>query len=103
MPLDEILLITIFIIVFVSLYLAAWYFEVGMRGVWKFMAILPLTIMFAIPINIMVGTTIDPTSHNLYPIEFILYVLPSFFFWLFVVLLHRNFTKADKPGNIAKD
>jgi len=103
MPIDEIVTIVIFVVVFVSLYIASSYFEVVMRGDWKFMAILALTVVFAIPIDISVGTAIDPTSHNLAPIEFVVYVVPSSLFFLLIVWMHGRFAKSDKPEKVVRN
>jgi hypothetical protein len=97
LPADEMLPVMLFIAIVVSAYTV---FRTGCaewRGVWRILAIVPIAIMITVPVNIMVGTTIDPTSHNLAPFEFIFYCVPSFIFWAIIVMLHSKFSKKYTP------
>jgi len=56
------------------------------KGFGRLMISIPLAGMAAVPLNISIGTAIDPKSHNLGPIELIVWC-GGFFIWFLVVFL----------------
>ena len=62
------------------------------KGSGRFMVSIPLAGMIAVPLNISIGTAIDPTSHNLAPIEMIVWC-GGFFVWFLIVLFFRRITR----------
>ena len=68
------------------------------KGFGRFMVTIPLAGMVAVPMNIAIGTTIDPTSHNLAPIEMIVWC-GGFFIWFLIILFFRRITRptAETP------
>ena len=97
LPADEMILIMIFIAIVVSAYTIFRKSCAEWRGVWRILAVVPIAIIITVPLNIWIGTAIDPTSHNLAPFEFILYCVPSLIFWAIIVMLHRKFSKKYTP------
>ena len=47
------------------------------KGRWKHAASLPLIVLGLVILNIIIGTTLDSTSHNLFPFEILLWSLGS--------------------------
>ena len=47
------------------------------KGRWKHAASLPLMMLGLVFLNIIIGTTLDSTSHNLFPFEILLWSLGS--------------------------
>ena len=43
------------------------------RGVWRFLALLPLFMVGFVVVRIVVDTQADPTSHNLWPFELVIW------------------------------
>lgn len=41
------------------------------RGWWRLLAILPVVVMMVIILNILIGTYLDRTAHNLWPLEIV--------------------------------
>jgi hypothetical protein len=46
---------------------------VKLRGIWRLVALLPLFIVGFIVVRIVVDTQADPTSHNLWPFEVVVW------------------------------
>ena len=47
------------------------------RGGWRMAAVVPVALMGFVVLRILVGTSIDPTSHNLWPFEILMWGLIS--------------------------
>lgn len=62
------------------------------KGFGRFMVAIPIVGIFAVPLNIGIGGAIDPTSHNLAPIEMIVWC-GGFFIWYLIVLFFRRITR----------
>lgn len=58
----------------------AWFW----RGVWRWLALLPALVMVGLFVKFLVDTARDPTSHNLWPFEFLIY---TFAVWVVIVVL----------------
>jgi hypothetical protein len=59
------------------------------EGVWKWLGVLPKVAIAADVAFIAVGVTIDPTSHNLWPLELLMVATLAIAFLGAVALLHR--------------
>lgn len=59
------------------------------QGGWKTLAALPALVMAFVILNIIVGALFDPTSHNLWPFEIIMWGACSTLWMLALVLLRR--------------
>lgn len=59
------------------------------EGRWKQVAILPFIVLALVSFNIIIGITLDPSSHNLFPFEILLWSLGSLgFMGLCSILRH---------------
>jgi hypothetical protein len=58
---------------FIGFLAAAVFALVRWRGIWRFVALLPLFIVSFIVVRIVVDTQADPTSHNLWPLEVVVW------------------------------
>ena len=94
---DVMLPAMLFIAIVVSAYTVFWTIAFEWQGVWRLLGVVPIAIMVTVPINIMVGMAYDPTSHNLFPFELVVYCVPSFIFWVIIVILHTKFSKKYTP------
>lgn len=61
------------------------------RGLWKLVATLPILGVFAVGLNIVLATSRDPTSHNLWPLEVVLWSGVGIIFSIAFILLRRVF------------
>ena len=43
------------------------------RGIWRWLAAVPAAVMAFVVLRIVIGTSIDPTSHNLWPFEILMW------------------------------
>lgn len=59
------------------------------RGVWRYLAAVPAVVMGFMVLRILVGTAIDPTSHNLWPFEIIMWGGLSCLWMLVMGLAHK--------------
>jgi len=82
-PLDYILPVLILLFVILAFTVAK---DVGKdwKGTWRLLIAIPVSGMLAVPLNISIGTSIDPTSHNLAPIEALVWCGGFFFFALII-------------------
>ena len=96
---DVMLPAMLFIAIVVSAYTVFWTTAFAWQGVWRLLGVVPIAIMVTVPLNIMVGMAYDPTSHNLFPFELVVYCVPSFIFWAIIVHLHSKAAKKDTPEN----
>lgn len=60
------------------------------RGKWRSWAMLPLAVLGLVLLNIFVGTMLDPTSHNLWPFEIVIWGLPCVLAMVVIALLRRR-------------
>jgi hypothetical protein len=64
------------------------------KGVWKLVATLPILAVFAVGLNIVLGTSRDPTSHNLWPLEVVLWSGVGIIFSVAFMVFQRVFSAA---------
>src|SRR5687767_865477 len=69
-------IVMLLICALVVCFLAAEVFAlVSWRGIWRLIALLPLFMVSFIVVRIVVDTQADPTSHNLWPFEVVVWSL----------------------------
>ncbi len=68
------------------------------KGVWRILASLPVITLMLIILNILIGISIDRTSHNLWPFEIVVWSMGGFVFLGLLHLVHRfsNKTPSSK-------
>jgi hypothetical protein len=66
------------------------------RGGWRIAAAVPAAVMAFVVLRILAGTAIDPTSHNLWPFEIVMWGGLSCFAMLLLGIAHKLF--AAKPA-----
>jgi hypothetical protein len=59
------------------------------RGHWRWAAAVPAAIMAFIVVRLLIDTVIDPTSHNLWPFEILIYGALSAAFMLVLALIRK--------------
>jgi hypothetical protein len=62
------------------------------KGLWKLVATLPILCIFAVGLNIVLGTSRDPTSHNLWPLEVVVWSGVGIIFSIAVIVFQRVFS-----------
>ena len=62
------------------------------NGAWKLVAALPILSVFAVGLNIFLGTSRDPTSHNLWPLEVLLWSGAGIIFTIAFFVFQRMFS-----------
>lgn len=62
------------------------------RGGWRIVAAVPAAVMAFVVLRILMGTAIDPTSHNLWPFEIVMWGGLSCFAMLLLGIAHKLFT-----------
>lgn len=60
-------------------------------------ALIPGALFLAVSINIMIGTSLDRTSHNLWPMELLLWGTGGLVYLGVVYLIRKIVTKVSKP------
>ncbi|MGH8212740.1 MAG: hypothetical protein ACREPP_05870 [Rhodanobacteraceae bacterium] len=65
------------------------------RGIWRWLAAVPAAVMAFVVLRIVIGTSIDPTSHNLWPFEILMWGFASAAS-IAVMMLVRAITGAAK-------
>jgi hypothetical protein len=71
------------------------------KGIWRLLIAIAISGMSAVPLNFSIGTTLDLTSHNLAPIETLVWCGSFFFFALIIwwakrIQRHVNGNQPDK-------
>jgi hypothetical protein len=66
------------------------------RGGWRIAAAVPAVVMAFVVLRIVMGTAIDPTSHNLWPFEIVMWGGLSCLAMLLLGIAHKLF--AAKPA-----
>jgi hypothetical protein len=61
------------------------------RGGWRLAAVVPAAVMAFVVLRILAGTAIDPTSHNLWPFEIVIWGGLSCFAMLLLGIAHKLF------------
>lgn len=59
------------------------------NGGWRIAALLPGAAFLAVVINIAIGTSLDRTSHNLWPMELVLWSTGGLAYLGVLVLIHK--------------
>jgi hypothetical protein len=72
------------------------------KGIWRLLISIPISGIFAVPLNIGIGTSIDPTSHNLAPIEIVVWCGAFLFVFLLVIVIRKTFLKIQKKVEATK-
>lgn len=70
-------------------YAALWRWQ----GYWRALALLPAGALTFIAARIVIDTAADPTSHNLWPLELVVYNLPGLFFLAVLCIVRRFATE----------
>lgn len=60
------------------------------RDRWRRWAMLPLAVLGLVVLNILAGTAIDPTSHNLWPFEIVMWGIPCLLAMAVIAALRRR-------------
>jgi hypothetical protein len=61
------------------------------HGVWRLLALLPAGALAFVIGRIVLDTSVDPTSHNLWPFELVFWGVPALLFLALVWLVRRLF------------
>lgn len=59
------------------------------RGRWRIAAVIPALVMGFVVLRIVIDTSRDPTSHNLWPFEIIMWGLPCCVWMIVMLAVHR--------------
>ncbi len=71
--------------------LASAYGTLAWKGRWRLLAAVPLaSVVLYFAVILIPAWRVDPTSHNLFPFEFGIYLSPTILFMAVVVRLHRG-------------
>jgi hypothetical protein len=62
------------------------------KGLWKLVATLPILGALAVGLNIVLATSRDPTSHNLWPLEVVLWSGVGIVFSIAFIVLRKAFS-----------
>jgi heme A synthase len=62
------------------------------KGLWKLVATLPILCAFIVGLNIVLGISRDPTSHNLWPLEVILWSGVGIIFSIAFIVFQKVFS-----------
>jgi hypothetical protein len=68
------------------------------QGVWRVLALLPAGALAFVAIRIALDTAIDPTAHNLWPMELLLVGIPGLLFLGAVWLVRRLFASGESSA-----
>ena len=68
------------------------------RGPWRLAAAVPALVMTLVVLNILVGVMIDPTSHNLWPFEVLMWGLASLAIMVVLALARWIGRRRQKAG-----
>ncbi len=65
------------------------------KGGWRALAAFPVVVLTAVVLNIVIGILRDPTAHNLWPFEIVLWSAGGLVFLGLLHLLRRFVTKKN--------
>ncbi len=65
------------------------------RGGWRIAAAIPAAVMALVVLRIVLGTVFDPTSHNLWPFEIVMWGGLSCI-WMLVAAIARRLSRAGR-------
>jgi len=79
-----------------------WYALRNWRGGWRAVAVLPALPLAYVAVRIVVDTSIDPTSHNLWPFEIVIWSIAGLIGFGLIALL-RWIWSPRKPQQEGQD
>jgi hypothetical protein len=71
------------------------------QGLWRFLALVPAGVLTFVVARIVRDTAIDPTSHNLWPMELMVVGIPGLLF-LGAVWLLRRWLSAGESASLPR-